>query len=754
MDLQKSLEIINDAVVQGNLDDNHLIVANKVFKEKSNFKETPEYKIAKSLSLNHFIRTGISDQNLMKALTLGETKVGSDGKNYIAVKTPSGVIDWRINKPKGNAKADALDDVFDNDDFPKSETDFTVQNKQLGGSTGAKLVTDGNGVEYVMKEGASAGHVKEEFLTNAIYKTMGFDTPEMKLYEGKGKTFLLSKFIPNAKPFDALLNAGDVLAMDSAKDGFVLDCLLGNWDVFKNDNILMDSNGLPVRVDNGGSLRYRAQGGLKSGWTNVVGELQTMLSHNQWLGKFITQDIMNSQIEEIAKKEKEILDLIDDPNLKSLMKSRIQFLKNKLPKKKTAAQKKAMAKGKYRDLTSDELQESFDKANGNLFNTTADEGWQFLSEVCKLRGFDTVPEVLEDADFDALLADKENTYTNRGICGSHGTTAKQYMNAYAEGEKCFYGTTGVHGQGIYSAVNVSGKRDKSDNAFYTASMHYANGHTDNVLDIIIPKNAKKITKQECRKLMDDEFFGPEFAQKKLDFDKAEKAMLQGMKDLDAEKDTIEDEVKNKLGWNTKVLDYLVFQRPEELLADTKKTSTQIVLNTFEKLVSDINGDWNQVDSTNIEITLPNSNSKFTLNTHDFDNALKQRNSESPVYNFRIERLKDFIVDNHFNKIKGTIDKEVKEALRTEPRLKTISDKIKADKVELSKIEAEVNSLKKNGSSTTDKIIGQIIKKGSEEMYGIFAAIKGYDVLIAEGGNGDCDYAVILNRSITKVRKFV
>ena len=62
-------------------------------------------------------------------------------------------------------------------------------------------------------------------------------------------------------------------------------------------------------------------------------------------------------------------------------------------------------------------------------------------------------------------------------------------------------------------------------------------------------------------------------------------------------------------------------------------------------------------------------------------------------------------------------------------------------------------MRKNGTTPKNQVIGKILKSGSEEMYGIYAAIKGYDVLIAEGGNGDCDYAVILNRSITKVRKF-
>lgn len=43
------------------------------------------------------------------------------------------------------------------------------------------------------------------------------------------------------------------------------DVVLGNWDVagMEFDNLLVDKSGAVWNVDNGGSLRRRAQGGLK-----------------------------------------------------------------------------------------------------------------------------------------------------------------------------------------------------------------------------------------------------------------------------------------------------------------------------------------------------------------------------------------------------------------------------------------------------------------------------------------------------------
>ena len=253
--------------------------------------------------------------------------------------------------------------------------------------------------------------------------------------------------------------------------------------------------------------------------------------------------------------------------------------------------------------------------------------------------------------------------------------------------------------------------------------------------------------------MQDEFFGPEFKVKKDEFNEANKKYLQSMKDLDTEKDDIEEETKRRLGWNESTLDYLIFTRPEIVLADTKKNPVQVVLNTLEKITYDINGEWNQIDDVNYEIKLPNSSKKFIFNTHDLDNALKQKNASSSVYNYRIQRFKNFVIENHFEKIKDKINDEIKDALKNNPKLKVLENKIKAEKSQLDVIEKEVNNLRKNGTTPKNQVIGKILKSGSEEMYGIYAAIKGYDVLIAEGGNGDCDYAVILNRSITKVRKF-
>ena len=60
---------------------------------------------------------------------------------------------------------------------------------------------------------------------------------------------------------------------------FHADVLLGNWDVigFAKDNVLVDASGVPWRIDNGGSLRFRAMGGAKNAdWNEFPDELWTL----------------------------------------------------------------------------------------------------------------------------------------------------------------------------------------------------------------------------------------------------------------------------------------------------------------------------------------------------------------------------------------------------------------------------------------------------------------------------------------------
>src|SRR5262249_37930474 len=61
--------------------------------------------------------------------------------------------------------------------------------------------------------------------------------------------------------------------LDKAKEAvardFVTDAWLANWDGPVNDNIRVTPNGVPLRVDAGGAVMFRARGGKRTLSANV-----------------------------------------------------------------------------------------------------------------------------------------------------------------------------------------------------------------------------------------------------------------------------------------------------------------------------------------------------------------------------------------------------------------------------------------------------------------------------------------------------
>ena len=156
--------------------------------------------------------------------------------------------------------------------------------RTLGGSTGAKLVRDPvSGRQFVMKRGASEDHLYEEMIADKIYRAAGAKVPEFRAYtDASGKTVKLAEFVEGKSLKEFLRTATakqKARTLRRLQDNFTEDALLGNWDVvgLDFDNILVDDKGWPWRIDNGGSLRFRAQGQLKGGaWNDYPTELWTL----------------------------------------------------------------------------------------------------------------------------------------------------------------------------------------------------------------------------------------------------------------------------------------------------------------------------------------------------------------------------------------------------------------------------------------------------------------------------------------------
>jgi hypothetical protein len=172
--------------------------------------------------------------------------------------------------------------------------------RDLGGSTGAALFEDPDGGRWVVKTNATQDHLKNEWLAFQLYRDLGItDLPENGIDAAPTKSrarawdktltdtaylrqVMLTKFI-DAPTLGKFMEDDDISDKDKESvrqilsDQMMFDAVMRNWDVvgMDLDNIVVKNLGseiapayMPVRIDLGGTLNYRAQGGKKDGLTH------------------------------------------------------------------------------------------------------------------------------------------------------------------------------------------------------------------------------------------------------------------------------------------------------------------------------------------------------------------------------------------------------------------------------------------------------------------------------------------------------
>jgi 2'-5' RNA ligase len=195
--------------------------------------------------------------------------------------------------------------------------------KHLGGSTGAELVTTASGKQVVRKYGKHAEHIKNEVDTNKLYQIMGVNVPKGSLFhEDDGKPYMLSEYVENAKPLSELKGEERKKAYLELGKHFVADALLANWDVIGQnyDNIVVSPFGTVYRVDNGGSQRFRAQGGNKGDkWNDKLLEIDTMRNTGTAgdVFKYVTDEMVQQQAQDILKHKDKLKAYSNDPIFKA-----------------------------------------------------------------------------------------------------------------------------------------------------------------------------------------------------------------------------------------------------------------------------------------------------------------------------------------------------------------------------------------------------------------------------------------------------
>lgn len=146
---------------------------------------------------------------------------------------------------------------------------------QKGSNPGGLFRDERTGEQWYVKFASDQEMARNEALAARLYKLAGIEAPEYKLTTIDGRQGLASRWMAGLSSDIDAITSGKVAGV---ADGFAVDAWLANWDVvgLGYDNLLI-RDGKAVRVDTGGALRFRAQGGLKgAAFGNVVTEIDTL----------------------------------------------------------------------------------------------------------------------------------------------------------------------------------------------------------------------------------------------------------------------------------------------------------------------------------------------------------------------------------------------------------------------------------------------------------------------------------------------
>ena len=799
--LFKALQTVSLGYSRGAVSADVLIKACDKYKSKIHFEDDYDYELVVAKSLYDSINGVEQDVELTKSILPGQTKM-IDGVMYVWTATPGAKTDydWRVVKKGTNGKSvgrgDTLTDAqidqkqkFVNSLFPKDLSTLKVI-KQLGGSTGAQLVEDVNGNQYVMKKGTNTSneHVKSEYLANQLYSALGQRVPDYELYDDNGTAVLLSRYIP----MTSVPNGNDYPEM--AK-GIIADVLLANWDVYQNDNCLKDAAGRIIRVDNGGSLMYKAQGGLKptQDWTgDVTVTFRSMKRYNPQVFSQVDDNDMLKMIAEAQKKKDIVVNFLaqsGQTNLSMVMAQRFDNLTKIADdiKRKQALKNHVIvprnlkpAVDMYKVFTQDELDTLWKatpgkSARNKLYHTTDSEGWKLLSDICKERGFDARPRVVDDATYWSLLAKAKNPQIMRGLTSGGGMTVEECVASFKYDDVCFYGQYGIYGEGIYAHVNdhktrhQSGKSDYMLSKAYSDAMGYSNNNDDGILLMAFEDDVKIADVDDLKKeiLSSPPVGGDPKTVAKLD---AEIKKLSG--EIAVEENELNNITQNTINdvYKRMHFDQASITDMEVEISDTdwgaRTPSGEPDYPKWDDFVAVKMAGWVKANGGSVvfggdsksgkawaEFKLPNSSETFHLSqaTYESPGAIKQKNQFTKPYNYPVVRFEEWFTSQHIAKIESVKNYEIKQIGK---RVNVLRDSIKDKKQKLTDVTDQLNKLH-NPDPDKDiySAIYHDVKGGNLEAIGVYAALKGYDALYAKNGNGSGHgFTVILNRSKIIVKK--
>ena len=174
-----------------------------------------------------------------------------------------------------------------------------------------------DGERYYVKFYKNPDQGRVEYVANAVYDKLEIKAVRSELIQLEGREAVASPAIPDAKP----VSIEDQSRSEDVQKGFVADAFLANWDVigFFHENIVKSEDGF-YRIDNGGSLIFRARGKEKEYSPDSIPELQSMRNPAYPAGEVfegITEEEIGRQARELVSKisPEDIEEIVDKSGL-------------------------------------------------------------------------------------------------------------------------------------------------------------------------------------------------------------------------------------------------------------------------------------------------------------------------------------------------------------------------------------------------------------------------------------------------------
>ena len=231
-----------------------------------------------------------SDGNPILNLNQGET--AADVAAAIDILHEEEVI-----LPDGSSAAERASDVIERSRWEH----MRKISGQLGSNEGGWYEDEQSGDRFYVKFYENPSQGKVEYIANAIYAQLGIKTVHSELIQMDGREAVASPAVPNAHNIGMEAQR----ASKDVRDGFVADAFLANWDVIGlvYDNIVESDDGF-YRIDNGGAMIFRAQGGPKEFSPDDIPELHSMLEHGSAKKVFggITESEIRAQARDLLDK--------------------------------------------------------------------------------------------------------------------------------------------------------------------------------------------------------------------------------------------------------------------------------------------------------------------------------------------------------------------------------------------------------------------------------------------------------------------